>query len=502
VHPAHTAHAAAWHGWSVLLRRLSDHGLGRDHEASDRSRVLQSNPHDLRRIDDAGVQHIDILLSLGVEAESLGLVGQDLADDDRALYARILGDLADRRLKSPQHDIDAGLDIGILVAELADRGLGAQQRHASARNDAFLYGGLGRVHRVLDAIFLFLHLDFGRAANTDYGDAASELGEPLLQLLFVVVGGRLLDLRLDLGDASFNVGLLAGAVDDRGVLLFDPHPLGAAEHLERHVLKLDAEVLGDHSAAGQDGDVLEHRLAPIAEPRRFYGRNLETAAQFVDDERRKRLAFDILGDNQERLARLHHRLEDRQQCLQAAQLLFVNEDIRIVEFDDHLLGVGDEIGREIAAIELHALDDVELGYRGLRLLDRDHALVADLFHRVGDHLADRLVAVRCDGSDLGDLFGGLHLLGAAFDVLHDRGHRDVDAALQIHRVHAGGDQLEALFHDRGGQYRRRGGAVAGNVVGLRGDLAHHLCAHVLELVFELDLLGDGDPVLGNARRAV
>ena len=36
---------------------------------------------------------------------------------------------------------------------------------------------------------------------------------------------------------------------------------------------------------------------------------------------------------------------------------------------------------------------------------------------------------------------------------------------------------------------------------LRGDLAHHLRAHVLELVGELDLLGDGHAVLGDARRA-
>ena len=36
---------------------------------------------------------------------------------------------------------------------------------------------------------------------------------------------------------------------------------------------------------------------------------------------------------------------------------------------------------------------------------------------------------------------------------------------------------------------------------LRGDLAHHLRAHVLEAVLELDLLGDGDAVLGDRRGA-
>ena len=39
------------------------------------------------------------------------------------------------------------------------------------------------------------------------------------------------------------------------------------------------------------------------------------------------------------------------------------------------------------------------------------------------------------------------------------------------------------------------------VVGLGRDLAHHLRAHVLELVGELDLLGDGHAVLGDPRRA-
>ena len=36
---------------------------------------------------------------------------------------------------------------------------------------------------------------------------------------------------------------------------------------------------------------------------------------------------------------------------------------------------------------------------------------------------------------------------------------------------------------------------------LRRDLLHHLRAHVLELVLQLDLLGDGDAVLGDGRRA-
>ena len=104
-------------------------------------------------------------------------------------------------------------------------------------------------------------------------------------------------------------------------------------------------------------------------------------------------------------------------------------------------------------------------------------------------------------ADLGDLGGRADLLGALLDVLHDGGDRDVDAALEVHRVHAGGHRLGAFPHDRLRQHGRGGGAVAGHVVGLLGDLAHHLGAHVLELVLELDLLRDRHAVLGDARRA-
>ena len=74
------------------------------------------------------------------------------------------------------------------------------------------------------------------------------------------------------------------------------------EILELDVLELDAEVLGDRLAAGEDRDVLEHRLAAIAEAGRLDGRDLQRAAQLVDDERRQRFAFDVFGDDQQRLA--------------------------------------------------------------------------------------------------------------------------------------------------------------------------------------------------------
>ena len=81
----------------------------------------------------------------------------------------------------------------------------ADQRDAAARHHAFFDRRTRGVQGVFDARLLFLHLDFGRGADLDHGHAAGELGHALLQLLAVVVGGGLLDLRLDLLDARLDV---------------------------------------------------------------------------------------------------------------------------------------------------------------------------------------------------------------------------------------------------------------------------------------------------------
>ena len=39
----------------------------------------------------------------------------------------------------------------------------------------------------------------------------------------------------------------------------------------------------------------------------------------------------------------------------------MDKDVRLFKFRDHLVGIGDEIGRNITTVELHALDDVEFG---------------------------------------------------------------------------------------------------------------------------------------------
>ncbi len=136
----------------------------------------------------------------------------------------------------------------------------------------------------------------------------------------------------------------------------------------------------------------------------------------------------------------------------------------------------------------------------LRFFDRDHAVLADLLHRVGDDVADGLIAVGRNGADLRDHLAGnrlrelLHFFDGHFDGL-------LDAALQRHRVRAGRNGLHAFAEDRLRQNGGGGGAVAGHVGGLRRHFAHHLRAHVLERILQLDFLGHRDAVLGDVRSA-
>ena len=303
----------------------------------------------------------------------------------------------------------------------------------------------------------------------------------------------------DLGDTRRDVGGLASAFDDGRVVLVNGDLLGGAQVLELDILKLDAQVLGDALAAGQDCDVLQHCLAAVAEARSLDGADLQRATQLVDDQGGERLAVHVLGDDQHWTAGLGDHLQQRQHVLEAGDLLLVDEDQRVAELAGHRVGVGDEVGGEVALVELHALDRVAAGVDGLGFLDGDGAVLADLLHGLGDDGADGGVGVGGDGGDLGDLLLVLHLDGHLRELLDNRLDCAVDAALEIHRIGAGGDVLQAFAVDCLGQDGGGGGAVARIVIGAAGNFLDHLGAHVLVGALQLDFLRDGDAVLSDER---
>src|SRR4051812_16294668 len=423
---AHASHSSAAAGarrrLDLLLRLLGDHGFGGEQQAGDRGGVLQRGARHLGGIDHARLHEILVLVRARVVAEP-GFTLLDLLQHDAAFEAGIPDDAAERLLDGAPYHLHAdGFVAG--GRERLERAARADEGDASAGHDALLDRGARGVQRVLDAGLLLLHLRLGGGSDLDDGDAASELREALLQLLLVVVGGALLDLRADLLDAPFDVALLPGAVDQRGVVLVDGDPLAAAEVGETDLLELLAQLLREHLPTGEDRDVLEHLLAAIAEARRLHRRDLQRSAELVDDQRRERLTLDLLRDQEDGPAGADHLLEHGDQIRHRAQLLLGDQDVRVFQLDHHPGRIGDEVRRDVAAVELHALDHLERGLEALRLLDCDDAFLAHLLHRVRDDVADGLVAVGGDGADLRDLGLALRLGAELLQLLDDGADRE------------------------------------------------------------------------------
>src|SRR5699024_5586009 len=261
--------------------------------------------------------------------------------------------------EGPTQDANAGFLVIVLALDVADRFERAQQRDPAAGDDAFFDGGTRGVQRVFDAGLLFLHLDFGGSTDLDQGHAAGQLGDPLLQLFLVVVGGGFLDLGADLLDPGFDVVVGTGAVDDGGVFLGQLDLLGLAEVFQGDLFQAHAEVFGDDLAAGEHRHVFEHGLAPVTKAGRLGGGDLDDAAHVVDHQRGQRFAFHVFGNDHQRAIGLGDVLQQRQHVADVGDLLVVQKNVGVLQFRLHGLAVGDEVRRQVATVELHAFDHVE-----------------------------------------------------------------------------------------------------------------------------------------------
>ena len=112
------------------------------------------------------------------------------------------------------------------------------------------------------------------APTCDDGDATGELGQPLLQLLPVPLRVGALDLAAQLGDAvGHRVVCVRPPSTMVVVSLVTTDPTRRPEHLETDLGELEPDLRRDHLTTGEDGHVLEHRLAAVAEAWRLDGRD-------------------------------------------------------------------------------------------------------------------------------------------------------------------------------------------------------------------------------------
>src|SRR3569623_1899106 len=496
VHTAHAAHTAGHACFLLFLRQFGHHRLGGDHEPGHGGGVLQCGTRDLGRIQEAHRHHVAVFAGGGV-VTVVTFAFLNLVENHGLLVAGFGHDLAQRLFHRAVRDRDADILVVIVALEPLLALQGANQCDAAARDDAFIHCGAGRVQGVFDAGLLLFHFHLGRGSDFDHGHAAGELRHALLQLLFIVIGSRFLDLGLDLLDAGLDVCVLAGDIDDCAVLFGDHYLLGGAQVIQGGLLERQTHFFTDHLAVGQDRDVLQHGLAAVAETRGLHRAHFDDAADGVHHQSGEGFAFHVFGDDQQRPAGLGDAFQHGQQLADVGNLLLDDENQRVIELGAHVLLVVDEVGRQIAAVELHAFHHVDLVVEARAFFDGDDAFFADLVHGVGDDLADGLIGIGGVGAHVGDGLAVGAGLGHLLELGDRSGHGLVDTALLVHRVHAGGHRLHAFAQDGLGQDGGGGGAVAGDIGGLRRHFLYNLRAHVLELIFQIDFLGDGHSVLGD-----
>src|SRR5436309_4489370 len=494
----HGRHGRSGGGPLLILRLLHNHRLRRQHQRRHAGGVLERRAHHLGRIHDPGLHHVLELAAQHVVAGPNGFLLQ-LLDDQPSLLAGIDGKHPRGLHQRPGNQVDARA----LVALRLDLGeaFGNMDEHAAATgHDTLFHRGAGGAERVLGPGLAVFELGFAGRAHLDHRYATGQLAEPFLKLLTVVVGLGLLNLLAQLADTLLDGILFAGAADNDRLLLADANLPGATQLGHVDVLQLQAYFVRDNLTTGEGGDVVEDCLAPFAERRRFHGAGVQRPAQLVDYQRRQRFTLDVFRDHQKRPRHLGDLLQDRQQVFDRGDLLVGDEDEGIFQHRLHLLGIGHKIRGDVALVEHHPLDHLDRRLDALALLDGDHAVFADLVHGVGDEGAYRGIV----GGDAGhrlDRVLGLDRLGDLADLLHRHGDGAVDAALYRLPVCAGLNPLQALTDERLGENGRRGGAVAGDVLGLGGDLSDQLGACILERVFQLDLSRDGDAVVRDDGRA-
>src|SRR5690606_28485460 len=425
--------------------------------------VLQSGAGNLGGIQHTLLDEVAVLTGSGVVAVVAFAVG-NIVDHDAGLFAGVGNNGAQGSFNSAQDQLDAGFLVDVVALDLGDGSLGADQCNTAARNNTLFDGCARSVQGVFDAGFLFLHFDFGGSTNANHGNTACQLGNALLQFLAVVVRSRFFDLNADLLDASFDRLAVAGAVDDDGVLFAHFDALGLTQLLERGVFERTTGLFGNNGTAGKDGDVFQHGLATIAEARSLDSSGLEDATDVVDNQSGQGFAFHVFSDDEQRTAGFCNLLQNRQQIANVADLLVVDQDIGIFQNGNLLVLVVDEVGRQVAAVELHAFDDVQLVFERFAVFNGDHAFLANFVHCVGNDLADGLVAVGRDGANLSDFLAGGAGTRDFLQLFDSNGNSLVDTALQVHGVDAGGNVLQTFFDDGLGQYGS-GSGTATSVVG-------------------------------------
>ncbi|MPM47325.1 hypothetical protein SDC9_94034 [bioreactor metagenome] len=346
-------------------------------------------------------------------------------------------------------------------------------------------------------MFLLFEFGLGCSADTDDGNTTGELGQTFLEFLTVIITGGLVDLNADLLDAGFDLSVVAFATDDGGVVFIGSDLLSMAEVSQHNRFQFAAGLFRDNLGAGEDGNILQHSLAAITKTRGFDGEDVEHTTQFVQDQGGQCFAVDIFSDDdQVSFAGLDKFLEHRHDILGSRDLLVVDQNVRIRNDRFHLVGIGDEVRRNVTAVELHTFHVFLLEFQTFGFFNGDDAVFANLVHDLSDQLTDGGVLGGGSGN-IGDIFASGDGNGLFLDGFRNLLGSTFNTVLDEHGVAASGKGLQTFIDNGVSQKCRGGGTIASDVVGLGGSLFDQLGAHVFKRVFQFDFFGNGHAIVSD-----
>ena len=335
----------------------------------------------------------------------------------------------------------------------------------------------------------------------NHADSADQLRQALLELFLVVLGLRILQLPANLVRPRLHGAGLSSAGDNDRVFGGNPDLPGLSEIIKLERFELHAEILEDRLAAGKNRQVLEHGLSALSIGRSLHRRAGKHTLELVDHQGREHLGLHVLGNQQQRPLGRQDLLHDRKQVGKLGQLLLVDENERLLELAEHLVAIGNEMRREIAAVKFHSLDGLDMGLDLLALLDGDDSVLSHRLEGIGDALANLPVLVGRHGGQVNDLVLGLDRGGQSLQAFERLVDSEANSTRQDHRVHSANNVLQTPEVDALGQDGCRGRAISGLVGGLLSRLTNQLRSHVFVRIDEVNLLSDDSSILGNNRLA-
>lgn len=355
-------------------------------------------------------------------------------------------------------------------------------------------------------VLLLTNLDLTGTTNLDDSNPARKLSQPLPKLGAVKLArGIILENSADLLASRTEGILTALAVQEDGIILGDGNATGTAHQRFGGLLHLDTKLFSEDGSASQNGKIAKDVLAVVTEARSFYAGNLKLSTKLVQDASSQCLAVHVLGNNEKRTSGLSGNLEGWENVLQGGDLLLAEENEGFLELNALGLDVGDEVRRDIASVELHALGNLDRIFEKTALLDGDDTLLANFFHGSGNELPNLHITIGGDGGDLwmmsqvlvymqkkveylGNLLRGRDFAFILFQERDDVVDCFLRTSSKVHgvaawrmlsgcrtiarREHTGRDVLDAFGVDGLSQNCRRGSTVTSGLICFGCDILH------------------------------